>query len=498
MKIGVVNSYGLNIAKSAQVSRPLNLSGSEKISFTSKPDSFEKGSTGLSVAELLKKHDELIDRIQPEVMAQKPKRLEITSKAREIEKKFDLAHDDDLYNFGILQNEVMEGNALEPVAKAYEEFENTRAMRSIYNFEHVGDKAKESLWGADGGYFLFKSKDKQLADDVASLYPFFCKASKTQYVAKDSAPVFGDTYLKGYYFDGREISLPKKGSQDAQTIKEVQEKLIGVLDGICDSDFKDLEHKRPQIIVMNDIQTFIDTAKNTPEKISEMKYILNNSISEYGTIFLAGTSDPYAETIEKGTIHRNRLIGTVDLDEFGVTREQVDYLKKFKEAMSPEVDKITEVYKTLDFEDRQKMRNIESLFLDYFETNIYLQDSCEDKAALKNLERILCAESSKLQMGDEVESFTKTSPDLVAILKKGPAEAAATEVLKEGTNVVEVEEVKAASAEVTKKGFLNKLKELPKSKLIAFGAAAAAIGAYALIIVKKRSELEKENSKQQQ
>lgn len=463
MRVNIVNSANsINIKKNP----PLNFT--QTISFKSNPvfHSFDSEMEKYSITELIEEYNGILEQLKSEIQIHNEKTKEIRQKVFDIESGFDASHKGKTKTFEEFRKALFA--KLSPVRQAFEEFEKNCYVRRQLGIG-LGEDPKN---GFMGGYALFSSKDKQLGDDMASLYSFFSKARWSQERAKNDAYDFSDTYSKGYLFNGQELSTLdklKNAPRDEKFCAFMQDTLLEMLE---ENTVSHDVNKRPFFLVVNDLQALIDENCNSESNIAGMRLLLCESVEDNKTIILAGAQNPLPDSINKGTIQVNRLIAITNLDELKVNRGLVDLLQEYKTDLGDAVDEIEQVYKTLAQEDKDRIRGIDKLFRRY--TAAYralLERGCPDKAAQEAFEKDFLAEYFAVSKGEPVESCLKRNPSYLSLIKKELI-AASGDSFTSSSNVKET--LVQAGENISKSNKMGKL----VVATIAFCSAAVGFFAY--------------------
>ena len=293
------------------------------------------------LSRLMKKRNALIGKIKQ--ADYKAKTEEIFSKIVNIQENANLSSDDKM-TFDAFQLRMMT-DKMHPLKEAFEDFERYSRFNEIK--EIFG---KNTHYSTENGGALFISKDKNLADEMAFLYPFYTRAKWDMKEALSDIFNYRDMMRESYCFDTEVLNAPIYCPETKLIADENIEYLAKVLSK-TQKRFK--ENNRPTLLLSKDIDSMIDKDKNSFENIGHMKYILNQSCPEYGAFFLGGAPNPMVKSTEKGIMKSHRICRTIDLDEMGVGAEQVNFLKKAKADLGVYVDKISNLFNSFTTEDEK-------------------------------------------------------------------------------------------------------------------------------------------------
>ncbi len=208
------------------------------------------------------------------------------------------------------------------------------------------------------------SVNKQLADDVIDLYPFYIKAKYNQEISTNYVGSFTDMLARGYKYNYS--SVPAALSQNAMDFcNEYQNNLIDTLE---DSERNFKKNGFPTVIAAHDMQTLMDNAINESRNVASLKEYTSCAGEDYMAAILYSLENPHKKTLDRGVLQPHRTGLMLDLDTMGVTQEMVDDLKKARKDLAPQLEKLEKIYSKMTGTDFKRMREINKLSFEYIET----------------------------------------------------------------------------------------------------------------------------------
>lgn len=449
MKIGCVGCDNLKINKS-NTGFKTNNNFASQISFKGSIDSFEKQTNFDTLKALIKEHDTLLDKIQTEIKTHKKNTSGFIQKAVEIQKNANLGTDKT--TFGTLHELLKHINT--NIAKVYDPMQDSLPIRELAI--NYGDGYGESFWS--GAYFLFQSKDKQLAKDAASLYPFYSKAKWNIEKFSTNLGTLKLMLANNFNFDSATVKKPEGEFKEKVWADLYQDNLAQVLE-------KSKENAkltgRPSFIVADDLEVLLNKNTNSHSNIAEMKFILNASVEHFRSIFLAGTGETIDPNIDKGTIQPNRLVMQTNLDKAGFGKGDIELLKNAQKDLGKQTEEISQILNQIPIEDKKRIMDLNESILKLYNISCEIKDNFCKESVKEQFDEISLKEYEQLMFMKPVKSYTEHLSDFIAGFSD--------------TNKEALEEQ-----------FIQGTKKLSKNKMFALGALAVGVCAAVGFFIKKK------------
>ncbi len=355
------------------------------------------------------------------------------------------------------------------------------------------------------------SKDKQMAQDILDFLPFYSKMSALYdaYTDKTGVKFWKNCYdlgLKNRYITLKDKDIPNK---------ELQKKIYHILNE------SEEHYKRTggyTYLKVNEIERLLSEETNSPGDVAEMKDITQCSKKDYHLIFLCPIQEP--DKLERGIYTAGRLQGAAfDLDESGITKQDVYRLKIIQENAEPLANEAEQIFKgeeevlialrrKLDgiieedsknwgtiyalYKDPEKNREEIIAFVDKLkkETEEVKNESFETAwNKLMGTDKNIVIPEETISNKEVIQNTTDATKDAVTNATPKEAVQKAEETIKEQTIEIETQ-VKNSSSFLSKlKSMTLKFKKSPFPWIL--GLAVAGIGLYAYIKKKSTHKINK-------
>lgn len=342
MKIGTVDLYNVKTNR-AQINNA-RTNYAHNVSFCAN-DTFERAVP--SQNELLKKLSRLQDEIVPLVKEHKKSTGDIIKKAAELQN--DGVKKERVFTFKLFSM-IRNMPDMLAVNEVYEQLTDTM------NFWYL----RRGKADCDSCCSLLTSANKQLADDILDLYPFFMKAKWGNGAAASNCTIFCDMLQKGFRYNPVVVAKPQ-GKSGQEYIDAYQNNLIDALEA-SEADFK--KTGKYTVIIADDMQSLVDKTINSAENIAAMKEYTNTAGDDGAAILYSLDSSKMGD-VDKGILQPHRTAKQVNLDEFEITQKTVDTLKKARRELAPKIEQLDEIYSQLTKEDYERLLKINKLAYDY-------------------------------------------------------------------------------------------------------------------------------------
>ena len=456
MKIGAVDLYNVKTNR-AQINNA-RTNYAHNVSFCAN-DTFER--VVPSQNELLKKLSRLQDEIVPLVKEHKKSTGDIIKKAVELQN--DGVKKERVFTFKLFSM-IRNMPDMLAVDEVYKQLTDTM------NFWHL----RRGEADCDGCCSLLTSANKQLADDMLDLYPFFMKVKWGQEATTSNCTIFYDMLQKGFHYNPVVVPKPQ-GKSGQEYLDTYQNNLIDALEA-SEADFK--KTGKYTVIIADDMQSLVDKTINSAENIAVMKEYTNTA-GDNGAAILYSLDNSKMGDIDKGIFQPHRTAKQINLDEFEITQKTVDTLKKARRELAPKIEQLDKLYSQLTKEDYERLLKIDKLAYDYLETWRSLANLHPD--CIPNAEQTI--ENAFLALTN-INTPDKTYNSLQEMYKSAETLQEASKPIREVT-----EQMAEELPQKTKNIFKNKSAIF----LIAGGVVAAGVFAFLKLKNKKADTIKAQN-----
>lgn len=453
MKIGVVGTVGLTPAKNSQ---KLRSNSNYKISFGSvEQDCFVKRDRA-QIFENMKKiydaHDEMFYKIKPEVDELRNNISDLTNKASQVQAIKCVSDDDKSPLAQFIRS--MKKDEMKPVNELYDILEESIAGRLNYGAE---ESVKQQ---SSAGCILFKSRDRQLAKDMTSLYPFYGLFRKDKQETASGVFELLDMYNNKNYLFETEI-LDSSNKQTSDYFNQIMQKLT-------DS----ASSKRTGYFIIDDLESLMDENRNSKENVETMKDVLENSFDKFKSIIIASAQEA-PENAQDGFIRE------IDLDNLGITKDHVEAIKRAKREIGAQVEEFASLYGKVPSQELERMEKLKPMFADLTRIDKELENFIFTKKRSELCIGVTDDEFYKLSHLQDVEPYTKTKASLLAkLLEEKIAQGGAEEVIEASVPQINEKPIQQAAKKTFKDNIdeiINKIKNMPPNKTFKYAAIGLAI-----------------------
>lgn len=219
---------------------------------------------------------------------------------------------------------------LEPVYSMY------KTVDDFIGNMNLGRQLYDNDFNNPKNIIIFKSKDKELAQEVASFYSSFKKASFNISEYIHNPRKFFEMLIGAFNFEQASTTLQiKEGEGYSQQLRQVLQE-FSYDNGITN---------RTTFLTLNDFEKMFDKGLCTRQDIHATNGLMERSFKDFRTVIMAPVENLDSANIDKHILRR--VMGTIDLDELGVTKDKFNIVKGAQAQLQGQISGIETIFRQI-------------------------------------------------------------------------------------------------------------------------------------------------------